>query len=149
MAKLDMEDKWKRTAAVSVKGLMVTISLLAIVIFANSSVLITSRVDSDIAGKRSGLSEIHLEIAANIPAGENSMARTEPVGSGRMMFLTVPALIVVYNLNQAKPDARVIELKTSPKSTIHFIESLSTTASISAEKAMEFTLVGAKPSGTS
>ena len=149
MAKSDMEDKRKKIVSAGMQGLMVTISLLAIIIFANSPIVVTSSPDSNAAGSKSKLSEIHLEIASNIPSGGNSMAKTEPIGTGRTMFLTIPAFVVVYNFNETKPNSRVIELKTSPKTTIHFIESLSTTASISAEKAMEFTLVGAKPSGTS
>jgi len=149
LAKSDMENKRKKIVAAGVQSLMVTVSLLAIIVFANSSIVVTSASDSSTTGNKSELSEIHLKIASNIPSGGNSMTKTEPIGTGRMMFLTIPAFVVVYNVNETKPNSRVIELKTSPKTTIHFVESLSTTASISAEKAMEFTLVGAKPSGTS
>ncbi len=80
---------------------------------------------------------------------EGSMTKNESSGSGKTVILTIPAIVGIASHVAPRPVTPVIELKTCPKTDHHHSEKFTTTAFISPEKANEFTLVGARPSGTS
>jgi len=77
------------------------------------------------------------------------MEKNEPFSPGKSSILAIPAVVVIQNYENLRPESRVIEYKSIQQSDDSRFDNLTTTASISPEKALEFTLVGAKPSGTS
>lgn len=84
-----------------------------------------------------------------IPDNAGSMEKNEKPAQQKTMYFSVPAVIGGQNLDNAKPTLKVVEYKTLQNADFSRFDRLTTTASISSRKALEFTLVGAKPSGTS
>ncbi len=82
------------------------------------------------------------------PTEDGSMDKTEPFSDGKSFFLTVPAVIFAPNVDSIKPSIKDQKFAKIRKINDSRYIKLSTTASISSKKALEFTLVGAKPSGT-
>lgn len=82
------------------------------------------------------------------PTEVGSMNKTEPDNDDRSMFLIVPAVINASNIEHIKPPTKAQEFSKIRKIKLGRYLKWSTTTSISSKKAMEFTLVGAKPSGT-
>ena len=82
------------------------------------------------------------------PAGGNSMTGTEPVGKSHDVYITTPALVSGGGFEYRRPVMKAVCYTTLNESDYSRFSDLTTTASISSKKAHEFTLVGAKPSGT-
>jgi hypothetical protein len=82
------------------------------------------------------------------PVGSNSMTGTEPVGKSHDVYITTPALVSGGGFEYRRPVLKAVCYTTLCKSDYSRFSDLTTTASISSKKAHEFTLVGAKPSGT-
>ncbi|SYZ72008.1 hypothetical protein TRIP_C20123 [Candidatus Zixiibacteriota bacterium] len=64
-------------------------------------------------------------------------------------FFTVPAVVGAFGIDTNRPGSEAVTHFSSDQSGPKAFTPRTTTASISAKKAMEFTLIGAKPSGTS
>jgi len=140
----------KQTATVVIRSLVISISLLAMMLLGSSFIAITAseQVQADDAG--------HLTTQCRLVARPSltdqqsrSMAKDESREGERTLLLTVPAVVYFSHSDDSKPVTPVIELKTAPLTDLKHPVTLTTAASISARKAREFTLVGAKPSGTS
>jgi hypothetical protein len=83
-----------------------------------------------------------------LPLECGSMEKTERPGEGKTFFLTVPALVNFQNPDQVRPNVKSLEFTSQFVVPRNKQNTCSTTASVSEKKAHEFTLVGAKPSGT-
>ena len=69
-------------------------------------------------------------------------------GPGSAVYLNMPAVIGGSNVDTSRPDTRAELLRFSHKFDFTYCDLRTTAAVISTEKATEFTLLGAKPSGT-
>lgn len=87
--------------------------------------------------------------ASNVPCGNVAITENGDTDAGPIYFLTSPAVIGGCGVDSSRPDGRSIACKSSSDFKLNFQHELTTTAVISPHKAEEFTLVGAKPSGTS
>jgi len=126
----------------TLRSLLVIAGLLVIV-FSSSLMIIISAPEPDNDGGRGSFANIIF------PGGPGSMTKNEPFSPEKSSILSIPAVVSVQNYENLRPDSRVIEYKSIYASGVNRYDHLTTTASISPEKALEFTLVGAKPSGTS
>ncbi|GEM_PF-2425859 len=126
----------------AVKSLLVVAGLL-VIIFSSSLLVIITAPEPD--------KKTNHEAIANIifPGSQGSMVKNEPFSSGKLSFLSIPAVVSVQNYENLRPESRIIEYKSLYNAGIGRLVYLSKAALISPEKALEFTLVGAKPSGTS
>lgn len=133
----------------SARIIIIAVALISITLSGSS--LITIRVfDPDkTVNLKTSETDFKLSFDVNLPVGGNTVADRLPFGSGKAIFYTIPAVFSLYNLNESRPITKITELRPNRKIDLHFYERLTTAASISPEKAQEFTLVGAKPSGTS
>jgi len=126
---------------------VISVALMAIMLSGSSLITVKSvtQTNTDGTNKTAHL----LSFDMNIPIAGNTMADCEPFGTGKTYYYSLPAVISLNNFNDTRPITKIIELRPNRNSDIHISERLSTAASISPKKAQEFTLVGAKPSGTS
>jgi len=84
-----------------------------------------------------------------LPDDDGSMKKNEPSGSEKSVFFIIQAVVSAQNFDNIRPDLKIIESRTYQDSDPEPVHILTTAASISPKKAVEFTLMGAKPSGTS
>jgi hypothetical protein len=137
-----MDCKSKDTIVAAVRGLFVVGGVLAVTMLGAVSITI-------------GLPEGNCEdcpraiVRISLPGDEGSMEKSEPADPGKSIFLTIPAVVGGQSLDSKRPDSKIIEYKVPRNHDFSRFDHLTTAASISSKKAMEFTLVGAKPSGTS
>jgi len=145
-----MRHKQKQDIGHAFRGLVVIAGLLAVVMF-SSFLIVVSAPDPDSNEERGAIANIIF------PGGAGSMVKNEPFSPGKASILSIPAVVGIQNFENLRPDSRVIEYKSMYNNGISRYDHLTTTASISPKKALaispkkalEFTLVGAKPSGTS
>jgi len=121
----------------------IMIACVAALIFFGSALITVGTIEFNKSDSQTAFTEIL------IPVNSGSMAKNEHRDSERSMTLSMPALLVAQTLETVKPHCRIIEYKSLRSTEFSRYMRLTTTASISPEKALEFTLVGAKPSGTS
>ena len=126
----------------TLRSLLVIAGLLVIV-FSSSLMVIISAPEPDQEGGRGAFANILF------PGSPGSMVKNEPFSPDKASILSIPAVVGVQNHENLRPDSKVIEYKSIQTAGVSRYDHLTTTASISPEKALEFTLVGAKPSGTS
>ena len=132
------------------KYLLTVLSLTAIMMLAGSLFSINGIQLKSVSSDGRASSECRLIAGINIGDDSGgSMTKNESSGSGKTVILTIPAIVSIGNHIDPRPITPVIELKTCPKTDLHHSETYTTTAFISPKKASEFTLVGARPSGTS
>lgn len=132
----------KERVNAAVKSLTVLVGLMALSLFGTAFIAVgTSGQDKADEGA--------IFAVIFIPGDAGSMDKNESSGSSKSFFLSIPAVIGVQNLDCKRPDLKIIALNTPPNGDVSRFGHLTTTASISSRKALEFTLVGAKPSGTS
>ncbi|MEP0827363.1 MAG: hypothetical protein HRF51_02480 [bacterium] len=86
--------------------------------------------------------------AAAPPGGDFGMTSGDAPEEGTAVYLNMPAVIGGNNIDTSRPDTRAELLRFSLRFDFAYNDLLTTAAVISPEKASEFTLVGAKPSGT-
>jgi hypothetical protein len=84
-----------------------------------------------------------------LPISDGSVSANGATRPEEVYFYTTPAVVGAFSVDTDRPDSEAVTLFSSAKATYPVLSPHTTTASISARKAMEFTLVGAKPSGTS
>jgi hypothetical protein len=133
------------------KWLVMVLAMSAIVMLAGSLFSVTGIQLKPVSSEGQASPECRLiaGIAFGGDAG-GSMTKNGQSGSGKTVILTIPAIVSGGSHHvDPRPVTPVIELKTCPKTNLHRSENFSTTACISPKKANEFTLVGARPSGTS
>jgi len=131
------------------RSIVIVVALLSITLSGSSLITIKS-LDSDRSTKPiTSQNDFKLSLDVNLPVGGNTVADRLPFGPGKAIFYTIPAVFSLYNLNETRPITKSTELRPSRNINLHSNVRLTTAASISPEKAQEFTLVGAKPSGTS
>lgn len=82
------------------------------------------------------------------PGNGGSMTKTEPFNSGKSFFLNIPAIVNGQNPVN-RPNTAVLKFSSVSKTDSGRVDYYSNATSVFSYKAMEFTLVGAKPSGTS
>ncbi len=128
---------------------IIATALLAIILSGSSLITIRSLGPGNMDLTESTETNKILSYDINFVIGDHAVAHQRPADHGKTFFFTIPAVISLYNLNESRPATPIIELKPNKIIDIHFYERLTTAASISPEKAQEFTLVGAKPSGVS
>ncbi|HHI02469.1 MAG TPA: hypothetical protein ENL22_02980 [candidate division Zixibacteria bacterium] len=133
----------------SARIIIIAVALLSIIL-SGSSLITIRALDPDRTDiPKTSENKTRLSLDVNLPVGGNAVAGRMPFGSGKAIFYTIPAVFSLYNLNESRPITKATELRPNRNINLHFYERLTTAASISPEKAREFTLVGAKPSGTS
>lgn len=138
-----MKPKRKNSLREMTRSLVVILSILALLFISTASVSV-STVDS---GAKIETQPAFISIS--ISDGTDSMEKNEPIGDEKSMFLSIPAVIGGPNLDNNRPDTKAIGFVISPSVGTSCRLTLTTTAFISPKKAHEFTLIGAKPSGTS
>lgn len=84
-----------------------------------------------------------------LPESGGSMAKGSATSSGKVFHITIPAVVSGGGLDKRLPIQKIIEIRTSPRIIHGDGALLSTAVTICPHKAREFTLIGAKPSGTS
>ena len=84
-----------------------------------------------------------------IPNSDGSMSHSAPIDSGKSFFLSIPAIILGHNLDSGRPFVKSLKCTAVGRMDLGRFIRLSTAALVSSRKALEFTLIGAKPSGTS
>lgn len=120
---------------------IISATLGAILLFGLSYVIINIPIKEESSGPVAFCEII-------LPGDTGSMTKVEPLGSGKSLLLTIPAVIGGFNFETNRPGQSYLKFITAGSTNHGRYAHLSTTASISSKKAMEFTLVGAKPSGT-
>jgi hypothetical protein len=83
-----------------------------------------------------------------IPGGDGSMSTTDTPESNLNYLLSIPAVVAGPTLDNHRPAQKPIQFTEYQKTCRPVAMHRTTVASISSRKALEFTLVGAKPSGT-
>lgn len=131
------------------RATVIAIALLSIILSGSSLITIRSLDSEKLANLITPQAEFKLSLDVNLPVGSNAVADRLPFGSGKAIYYSIPAVFSLYNLNEPRPITKATELRPSRNICLHSYERLTTAASISPKKAEEFTLVGAKPSGTS
>jgi hypothetical protein len=144
-----MKTKGKNRVKDSIEVIIIAIALLAITLSGSSLITIRSFDSAKTDLSKSAETNKVLSYNLNLAIGHNTVAHQRPADQGKTFFFTIPAVVSLYNLNESRPVTPIIELKPNKIIDFHFSERLTTAASISPEKAQEFTLVGAKPSGVS
>lgn len=132
-----------------VRAVVIIVALLSLTVSGSSMIIIKSQDSEQAANLKTSAGNQRLSLDVNLPVGGNTVADHIPFGTGKAVFYTIPAVFSLYNLNESRPTTKITELRPSRNINLHFYERLTTAASISPKKAREFTLVGAKPSGTS
>ena len=131
------------------RSIVIAVALLSITLSGSSLITIRSLDFEKQDNLKTSQTDFKLSLDVNLPVGGNTVADHLPFGSGKAIFYTIPAVFSLYNLNESRPITKITELRPNRNINQHSNERLTTAASISPEKAQEFTLVGAKPSGTS
>lgn len=136
-----METRKKNNVATGAESAVVTLTLLAILVFSSVYVIAGSTAnDKD--------SERHAYCRVVIPGTDGSMTTTEPLQSPNSMFITIPAVIGGQSVDDHRPIQKRIEFSHIRSSYDRPEWPVIAAVEISSMKAREFTLVGAKPSGT-
>ena len=133
----------------SARIIVIAVALISITLSGSSLITIRSFGPEKSVNPMTSKTDFKLSLDVNLPVGSNTVADRLPFGTGKAIFYTIPAVFSLYNLNESRPATKITELRPSRNINLHFYERLTTAALISPKKAQEFTLVGAKPSGTS
>ncbi len=131
----------KKDIEAGIRVFIISASLGAILLFGFSYVVVNTSMEDESSGPIASCEII-------IPGGTGSMTKVEPFGTGKSLLLTIPAVIGGFNLETNRPGQSFLKFITAGSENPGRYANLSTTASISSKKALEFTLIGAKPSGT-
>jgi len=129
-------------------GLVLMTGLLAVIILGSVGIIFAPAQDGK-SGLPKSVSSGDAMSIAGLPGNGFSYDESEPAGPEMIFFLTVPAVVGSYSLDDNCPAPKAVGGKAFEDIKFRRFDALTTTASISPEKACEFTLVGAKPSGTS
>ncbi|UCD17805.1 MAG: hypothetical protein JSV44_02565 [Candidatus Zixiibacteriota bacterium] len=131
----------------TIRGLMIAACLLALLLFGSALNIVVQVCSGQAEEERSHSYQILS--ATWIPAENGSMATDEPVGTGKTFYITIPALMGGGGFDYHKPALKAVLHRIAHEVNPNRHAALTTTAAISSKKAHEFTLVGARPSGTS
>ncbi len=107
---------------------------------------VTVRADCAINAAGSDFARLQADTRNHTDVG--SMAGAESAEGGPTVYITTPALVGGGGPEYRRPDMKAVCYTALYESDYRRFADLTTTASISSKKAHEFTLVGAKPSGT-
>ena len=135
-------DNMNRNNLESSLRLAVSIAVIVAVVISGFSLIIIGFAKSGVEKEQTAYCQVFF------PIEDGSMNKSEPFNDDRSFFLTVPAIINISNIDNIKPILKYQKFSQVRKINVGRYIRLSTTASISSKKAMEFTLIGAKPSGT-
>ena len=83
------------------------------------------------------------------PWADNGMTANGSAFPEESPFFNAPAVVGTFSIDTSRPGSEAITHFTSDNTGLRSFSPRTTAASISAKKALEFTLIGAKPSGTS
>ena len=83
------------------------------------------------------------------PLENMAIVESEPYGNGKTFFLSIPAVVTNCSLDNNRPYSRNVANISSENLRPICSRTFTTADIVSAKKAAEFTLVGARPSGTS
>ncbi len=137
----------------SAKLTLVLVTLVSLFVFGNSMIAVTATVASPENPENSTQNpptQCRLVAGFSLPnVDDGSMNKGDTPNSEHCLYFTVPAIAGTYSIGDNRPETPVIETRMAPRPVLKKTFCATTTASISAHKAREFTLVGAKPSGTS
>jgi hypothetical protein len=134
---------------VIVRGSIVTVAILTLVYIGSVSIGVSFGNSEGEPGNADRVSRQLAFVSITLLENADSMEKTEPAGSGKSVYLCIPAMVGGQSLDNIKPDSKIIEYRATEALNVSRFDYLTTTALISSKKALEFTLVGAKPSGTS
>jgi hypothetical protein len=113
-------------------------------LLANSALISVKEVKSDSSERPICCIDIKC-----LPDGDGSMAKGAGSSSGKVFHITIPAVVSGGGLDKRLPVQKIIEIRTSPRIICGQDALFSTAVTACPHKAREFTLIGAKPSGTS
>lgn len=113
-------------------------------ILANSPSISVKAVKAESSDQRTCSIDINC-----LPDCDGAMAKGSASAPGKVFYITIPAVLSGDGPGKRLPIQKIIEIRTSPR-IIHGQDALLYTAvTVCPHKAREFTLIGAKPSGTS
>jgi hypothetical protein len=136
-----MADIKKNKLVSGAQSIAVVITLTAVLVF--GSIIVT-------AGTTRSASDENPRTFCRIfiPGGDGSMSTTDTPESNLNNLLSIPAVVAGSTLDNHRPQQKPILFTEYQASCRPVALHRTTVASISSRKALEFTLVGAKPSGT-
>jgi len=131
------------------RSLVIAIALLMLIVFGATLVEVTpgGLTTGEIASGRTNSGPALRLLVFSGDAG--GMASGPGTSSERSIFLDIPALVTWHNFENGPRNSVSLGHRGVHKIDWQRYADLTTTAAISSRKALEFTLVGAKPSGTS
>jgi hypothetical protein len=144
-----MDQLRKRQINTFARSLVIAIGLITLLFIGSASISIAvSKVEAngDSPATRAGQCYISTFM---LPDDDGSMEKNESSESEKSIYFIIQAVISAQNFDNIRPNLKLIESRSYQDLNPDKIHILTTTASISTQKAIEFTLVGAKPSGTS
>jgi hypothetical protein len=129
------------------RGLVVSWTMAALLLFGSSLISISTGTSADDEqGMEGRLTRI--TIGAKLPDPGKSMSKNNQPPAGKPFLLSTPAVIMSGPTDNARADCWVTDLRNDFHLSPGNNSINTTTAFISSKKAREFTLIGAKPSGT-
>ncbi len=139
----------KRQINTFARSLVIATGLVTLLFVGSASISIAvsgAEANSDSSAPRAGQCYISTFM---LPDDDGSMEKNESSGSEKSVYFIIQAVVGAQNFDNIRPNLKIIESRSYQDFDPDQVHILTTAASISPEKAIEFTLVGAKPSGTS
>jgi len=126
---------------------MIAASLLAVLLFGSALDIVVLVTADQTTDEPTHSYQVLAEI--RIPTDHGEMADRSPESADKAFYITIPAMPGSGGLDNHKPILKAIPHRITSQVANRPMVMLMTAANISSHKAREFTLVGAKPSGTS
>jgi hypothetical protein len=126
----------------------VFVGLLVFSVLFAADPAITPSLEREVAQLKAAASERSIG-QSDIPREEGTFAENQGTDYGDAFFLTSPAVLSGFGIDDNRHNGRSVIYRLSHDFGSELPSELTTAGVISPEKAHEFTLVGARPSGTS
>lgn len=149
LRRIFMDYKCKRQINTFVRSLVIVIGLVSMLFVGSASIgIAVSRVDVENDSQTAKVGQCFIS-TFKLPDDDGTMNKNERSSSDKSVFFVIQAVVNGQNLDNIRPNLKMIESLSYHDFDLTPEHISTTAASISPEKAIEFTLVGAKPSGTS
>jgi hypothetical protein len=144
-----MDYKRRKQISTLARSLVIVTGLISLLFVGSTSVGIAiTRVDAKVSTPAAPTGTCYIS-TFKLSDDDGSMKKNEAPGSEKSVFFIIQAVVSAQNFDNIRPNLKIIESRSYHDLISAPIHIQTTTASISPRKGLEFTLVGAKPSGTS